>query len=97
MERCLLQQAAVADVWAGAREVAEKTAAVALEKDRAAQGAWECSGGGSWHLTAPAGAFHVGRYLLVELFHAGPRAAVCCPMPTGHCLSMLLDLSLLLL
>ena len=38
LERCLLQQAAVADAWAGAREVAEKTAALAIDKDKAAKG-----------------------------------------------------------
>lgn len=42
LERALLQQAAVADAWAGAREVAEKTAAAALEKDKAAKGVFVC-------------------------------------------------------
>lgn len=37
LERALLQQAAAADMWAVAREMAEKTAAQALEKAKAAQ------------------------------------------------------------
>eukprot|EP00983_Pelagomonas_calceolata_P024638 775640-Pelagomonas_calceolata.AAC.1 len=43
LERALLQQAAVSDAWAGAREVAERTAAIALERERVVKGALEGS------------------------------------------------------
>ncbi|KAF5843493.1 hypothetical protein DUNSADRAFT_14409 [Dunaliella salina] len=70
VERSLLLQAAVADAWAGAREVAEKTAAIALEKERVRKGPQQQPGG-----AAPAAGLSAGHGPGQEPHHAGPAAA----------------------